>query len=40
MSIFDNLSPVYDRGMQPLERLIFRRLRRRTFPQVSGDVLE
>jgi phosphatidylethanolamine/phosphatidyl-N-methylethanolamine N-methyltransferase len=40
MSVFDNLSPVYDWGMQPLERLIFRRLRRRTFPRVSGDVLE
>ncbi len=40
MSIFDNLSPVYDRGMQPLERLIFRRLRRQTFPMVSGNVLE
>jgi len=40
MSVFDNLSSVYDRGMQPLERLIFRRLRRQTFPQVSGDVLE
>lgn len=40
MSIFDDVSSVYDRGMQPLERLIFRRLRRRIFPLLRGDVLE
>ncbi|MCK4452449.1 MAG: methyltransferase domain-containing protein, partial [Anaerolineae bacterium] len=31
---------VYDRGMQPLEWLIFRRLRRRMFPLLRGAVLE
>ena len=40
MSIFDDVSSVYDRGMQPLEWLIFRRLRRRMFPLLRGDVLE
>lgn len=40
MSVFDGLSSVYDRGMRPLEWLIFRRLRRRTFPPLRGDVLE
>jgi len=40
MSIFDGLSAIYDLGMLPLEWLIFRRLRRRTFPPLSGDVLE
>jgi SAM-dependent methyltransferase len=30
----------YDRGMLLLERLIFRRLRRRVFPGLRGDVLE
>lgn len=40
MSIFDAVSSVYDRGMQPLERLIFRRLRRRMFPLLRGAVLE
>ncbi len=30
----------YDRGMWLLERLIFRRLRRRVFPGLRGDVLE
>jgi SAM-dependent methyltransferase len=34
------LSSKYDLGMLPLEWLIFRRLRRRTFPPLSGDVLE
>ncbi|MEE9616548.1 MAG: class I SAM-dependent methyltransferase, partial [Anaerolineae bacterium] len=40
MSIFDAVSSVYDRGMQPLEWLIFRRLRRRMFPLLRGAVLE
>ncbi|MDY6877193.1 MAG: methyltransferase domain-containing protein [Chloroflexota bacterium] len=40
MSIFDDVSSVYDRGMQPLEWLIFRRLRRRMFPLLRGAVLE
>ena len=40
MSVFDGLSSIYDRGMRPLEWLIFRRLRRRTFPSLHGDVLE
>ena len=40
MSIFDGLSSVYDRGMLPLEWLIFRRLRRWVFPSLRGDVLE
>lgn len=40
MSIFDGLSSVYDRGMLPLEWLVFRRLRRWVFPSLRGDVLE
>jgi ubiquinone/menaquinone biosynthesis C-methylase UbiE len=40
MSIFDKISSVYDRGMRPLEWLIFRRLRRKVFPLLLGDVLE
>jgi ubiquinone/menaquinone biosynthesis C-methylase UbiE len=40
MSTFDRLSSVYDRGMRPLEWLVFRRLRRRTFPPIRGDILE
>ena len=40
MSIFDGLSPIYDLGMLPLEWLILRRLRRRTFPRLHSDVLE
>ncbi len=40
MSIFDDVSSTYDWGMQPLEWLILRRLRRRTFPLLRGDVLE
>jgi phosphatidylethanolamine/phosphatidyl-N-methylethanolamine N-methyltransferase len=40
MSIFDGLAPIYDRGMLPLELLLLRRLRRRTFPRLRGDVLE
>jgi len=39
MSIFNDVSSVYDRGMQPLEWLILRRLRR-MFPLFRGDVLE
>jgi SAM-dependent methyltransferase len=40
MSAFDSPSSTYDRGMLLLERLIFRRLRRRIFPRLGGDVLE
>ena len=40
MSIFDDLSSTYDRGMRPLEWLILRRLRRRAFPIIHGDILE
>jgi ubiquinone/menaquinone biosynthesis C-methylase UbiE len=40
MSVFDALSSVYDRGMRPLEWLIFERLRRRIFPFVQGTILE
>lgn len=40
MSIFDNLAPAYDLGMLPLEWLMFRRLRRRVFPLLRGNVLE
>ena len=40
MSTLDGPSSTYDRGMLPLERLIFRRLRRRIFPRLGGDVLE
>jgi len=39
-SVFDGLASVYDRGMLPLEWLIFRRLRRRIYPHLRGDVLE
>ena len=40
MSVFDKVSSVYDQGMRPLERLIFRRLRSRVFPAIRGNVLE
>ncbi|MBL7065151.1 MAG: methyltransferase domain-containing protein [Anaerolineae bacterium] len=40
MSVFDGLASGYDLGMLPLEWMIFRRLRRRTFPPLCGDVLE
>jgi phosphatidylethanolamine/phosphatidyl-N-methylethanolamine N-methyltransferase len=40
MGVFDELSPIYDVGLLPLEWLIFRRLRQRTFRALSGDVLE
>jgi phosphatidylethanolamine/phosphatidyl-N-methylethanolamine N-methyltransferase len=40
MNACDGPTSPYDRGMQPLEWLIFRRLRRRVFPPLSGDVLE
>jgi ubiquinone/menaquinone biosynthesis C-methylase UbiE len=40
MSTLDSASSTYDRGMLLLERLIFRRLRRRIFPRLGGDVLE
>jgi SAM-dependent methyltransferase len=33
-------SSPYDRGMLLLERLVFRRLRRRVFPGLQGNVLE
>lgn len=40
MSVFDGLASGYDLGMLPLEWLIFRRLRRRTFSPLCGKVLE
>jgi ubiquinone/menaquinone biosynthesis C-methylase UbiE len=40
MGVFDGLSVVYDQGMLPLELLLLRRLRQRTFPPIGGDVLE
>jgi ubiquinone/menaquinone biosynthesis C-methylase UbiE len=40
MSVFDSISSLYDQGMLPLEMLILRRLRRRIFPALRGDVLE
>jgi phosphatidylethanolamine/phosphatidyl-N-methylethanolamine N-methyltransferase len=40
VSTFDRLSSLYDRGMRPLEWLVFRRLRRRTFSPIHGDILE
>ena len=40
MSIFDGISSIYDRGMLPLEWMILRRLRRRVFATLRGDVLE
>lgn len=40
MSVFDGLASGYDLGMLPLEWLIFRRLRRRTFSPLCGNVLE
>jgi ubiquinone/menaquinone biosynthesis C-methylase UbiE len=40
MSTLNGPSSTYDRGMLLLERLIFRRLRRRIFPRLGGDVLE
>jgi len=40
MSIFDELSSVYNLGMLPLEWLLFRRLRRQMFPLLVGNVLE
>jgi phosphatidylethanolamine/phosphatidyl-N-methylethanolamine N-methyltransferase len=40
MSVCGGSSSGYDVGMLPLEWLIFRRLRRRVFSPLSGDVLE
>ena len=40
MTMFDDVASAYDQGMQPLERLVFRRLRQRMIPRVRGDVLE
>jgi SAM-dependent methyltransferase len=40
MSTLDGPSSTYDRGMLLLEWLMFRRLRRRIFPRLHGDVLE
>jgi ubiquinone/menaquinone biosynthesis C-methylase UbiE len=40
MTIFDEIASDYDRGMVPLEWLIFRHLRRRLFPGLQGRVLE
>jgi ubiquinone/menaquinone biosynthesis C-methylase UbiE len=38
--MFDAVASVYDRGMLLLEWLIFRRLRKRLFSPLKGDVLE
>ena len=40
MSIFNEISSIYDVGLLPLELLILRRLRQQTFPALRGDVLE
>jgi ubiquinone/menaquinone biosynthesis C-methylase UbiE len=40
MSDFDSVACAYDRGMQPLEWLLLRRLRRRAFGGLHGQVLE
>ncbi len=40
MSVRDSTSSGYDRGMLPLELLLLRRLRRRTFSHLRGDILE
>ena len=40
MSVFNEISSVYDVGVLPLELLIFRRLRQQMFPALRGDVLE
>lgn len=40
MSVFDRLASAYDRGMRPLEWLLFRRLRQQLFPSLQGNVLE
>jgi len=40
MNLAEGSSSPYDRGMWLLERLVFRRLRRRVFPGLRGDVLE
>ncbi|MCP4536898.1 MAG: methyltransferase domain-containing protein [Chloroflexi bacterium] len=40
MSVFNEISSVYDAGILPLELLIVRRLRRQIFPTLSGNVLE
>jgi ubiquinone/menaquinone biosynthesis C-methylase UbiE len=40
MSVFDGLALSYDLGMLPLEWLVLRRLRRRAFSRLEGQVLE
>jgi len=40
VSVFDEISSIYDLGMLPLELLVFRRLRRRIFPALRGRILE
>ena len=40
IGIFDGVRSGYDRGMLLLELILFRRLRRRTFRPLYGDVLE
>jgi ubiquinone/menaquinone biosynthesis C-methylase UbiE len=39
-SVFDALAPGYDLGMLPLEVAVLRRMRRRAFPKVAGQLLE
>lgn len=39
-SVFDVLASGYDLGIWPLEVTILRRMRRRAFPKVEGQVLE
>jgi phosphatidylethanolamine/phosphatidyl-N-methylethanolamine N-methyltransferase len=40
MGEYEAVAGAYDRGMRPMERLIFRKLRRHIFPRVRGHVLE
>jgi len=40
MGDYDRAAGSYDRGMEPLERIVFRRLRRRVFAGLVGRVLE
>ncbi|MCS7282921.1 MAG: class I SAM-dependent methyltransferase [Anaerolineae bacterium] len=39
-SVFDALASGYDLGLWPLEVAVLRRMRRRAFPKVEGQVLE
>jgi ubiquinone/menaquinone biosynthesis C-methylase UbiE len=40
VTVFDSLASGYDLGMLPLEAAVLRRMRRRAFPGVAGQVLE